>query len=171
MPQDNGLAIVEPFWDCCMAASLTLAQGISDDWDPRFDNDNVATTRAYWQHKTSAGELEDNYRGPDKGRRFRISWWSDYPGTITAYLAGTSTNDTSASGYVQVKMNGTITEYLLDSAGTSSQILTLKSIAGPNHLVICTQYAPNSTIFKGVLFNGKTSRWMDVRDTNSYRKA
>ena len=158
-----------PFWEATIAASLTLTEGISDDWDPRFDDTTVATNRVKFCVGTYAGELNYQYIGPTAFRRFKLAWNADVSETITARLSGTRQDD-GAGGYIQIKFNGVLNEYSLDSpgAGTTEYILSMTTKPGPNQLVICSQYRPFSTIFEAKLFGDGQASFTDPRGLNAY---
>lgn len=157
-----------PFWDVTYASNLTLTSGAGSDWDPLFDDTATATNRVRFRIATAGGELDHPYVGGNAGRRFKIAWESDTPQTITASLSG-SRQDDGAGGYIQVKFNGTLYEYFLDSpgGGTAHYYLTL-NCAKRNQLVICSQYQPFTTVFSAMLFDGNTARWVNPSDEHGF---
>lgn len=156
-----------PFWEYTQTSSaITLTQGIGDDWEPRFDDLSVCTTRRKSRKVTSAGELQHIHIGSPIGKRFRIAWDSDTAQTIQGYLSGMPAGTTG--GYIQLKFNGQLYEY--DLTAGADYYITLEGIVGRNCLVVSVQYGPFYPIFEAVLFDGKTSRWVDPTELSGYVK-
>lgn len=157
---------VVPFWDATYAVGLTLTTGAGIDWDNLFENTS-ATNQCSFNVVTSGGELESGIYWDSLQRRFRISWDSDSGGAVKAYLAGCRQDD-GGTGTIQLKLNGAITEYAFNSAGTTYYEITLDTMPGRNQLVLCSTPIPFTTQFVGRLFDGRTSRWVDPRDAHQY---
>ena len=162
-------ASVVPFWEVTLATSLTLTAGISDNWSPRFDDLTVATNRRKFYKVTAGGELTYIHIGATTGKRFKICWDSDTAQTIPAHISENRSDDLN-DRTIQVNLNGQLYEYAMAYAGTNEYWLTLEGKAGRNELTICVTYAPFTPTFEAVLFDGKTSRWVDPRDGNDYVK-
>lgn len=153
-----------PYWEVTLATSLTLTQGISDDWDPRFDDLSVATNRRKSRKVTAAGEFQYIHIGASTGKRFKICWESDTAQTILGHITGMPTGTTG--GYIQVKLNGQLYEY--DVTASQEYWVTMEGIEGRNQLVVSVQYGPFYPIFEAVLFDGKTSRWVEPSDEQGF---
>lgn len=155
-----------PFWDVLIAKGLTLTTGAGVDWDNLFDN-TAATNQCGFNYVTSGGEIATTIYWDQLQRRYRIAWDSDSGGAVKAYLMGCASYEVG-TGTVQVKLNGAITEYAFNPAGTTYYEITLDTMPGRNQLVICSTPAPFELQFYGRLFDGRTSRWVDPRDSFQY---
>lgn len=158
--------VTVPYWEVTLATSLTLTQGISDDWDPRFDDLSVATNRRKSRKATAAGEFQYIHIGSPTGKRFKICWDSDTAQSIFAYLTGMPAGTTG--GFVQLKLNGQLYEY--DITTGLDYYITMEGIAGRNQLVVSVQYGPFFPIFEAVLFDGKTARWVEPSEEQGFVK-
>lgn len=145
MPQDNAV------WYATYAQGITLTESISDDWDPRFDS-SVATNRVSFYHPGPGGSLNYSWIGDTGYHRFKMTFDSSAARTVLATLSG-SRQDDAAGGYIQIKLNGQLYEYLLDSPGgvTPHHNLTLSLKEGRNEIVICKQYYPHAVVFQADL--------------------
>lgn len=150
-----------------IAESLTLTAGISDDWDPRFDDMSVVTNRVKYRKATAGGEFQYNHIGTSTGKRFKIAWDSDAPSTVIAHLSGYPAF-TGTGGYIQVKLNGEMYEY--DFSSPTDYFLSLEVKEGRNQLVISCEYGPWFPMFEAMLFDGVTSRFVDPSTEHGYVK-
>jgi len=159
---------VVPFWDGVYATGLTLTAGVGSDWDSLFDDPTNAGRRRF-HLVTATGSFELADTGAPNQRCFRIIFDSDVPGEVDCQISGSRTDDGGVD-YVQVKMNGVISEYLLDAgAGTGYANFTLQVSAGRNYLSIVYPVFPDVSTFVGILWDGQSSRWVDPRTTPNYR--
>lgn len=138
-------------WYATYAQSITLTAGISDDWDPRFDS-TTATNRVSFFAPGPGGSLNYSWIGDTGYHRFKMTFDNDQPRVVPATLSG-SRQDDAASGYIQIKLNGTLYEYLLDSpgGGVAHHNLSLTLKEGRNEIVICKQYTPYAVVFQADL--------------------
>lgn len=149
-------------WQATYAQSITLAESISDDWDPRFDSP-VATNRVSFQVPGPGGSLNYSWIGATGYHRFKMTFDSDAPRVVPATLSG-SRQDDAAGGYIQIKLNGTLYEYLLDSpgGGVAHHNLSLSLKEGRNEIVICKQYTPYAVVFQANLIGSTTGTPVDT---------
>lgn len=157
---------VVPFWDVMIAKGLTLTTGAGVNWDNLFDNTS-ATNQCSFNYATSGGEISTMIYWDQLQRRYRIAWDSDAGGAVKAYLMGCASYEIG-TGTVQVNLNGTLTEYAFDPAGTTYYEITLDTMPGRNFMSICATPTPFNLQFYGRLFDGRTSRWVDPRDAHQY---
>lgn len=168
-PTVSSASAAIPFYETTICDEITLTAGAGSDWDPLFDSSD-ATNRIKFKTISAGGELNQAWLGPECFRRYKAAWSCDQPQTVQVSLSGSTYDDTSISGYVQIKFNGVLYEYQIfgDSGlGYTRYVLSLET-ARENQIVISTQYAPNSTIFLGQLWDGEVSHWKDPTGLNGY---
>ena len=160
-------SVVSPFWDCTYMTGATMTSGV--DWDPLFD-DSTATNYMRYRLAAGYGSFDKGNLGFGMQRRHVIMWDSPTAGTVRCLLSGPSVYNADTDAAIQVKMNGTFTEYAAGSgpAGLVSQIITLTVSEGRNRLVICADIDPDTIQFCGLLFQDD-SQWVNPQDLPSYR--
>lgn len=169
-PQAQAAPVV-PYWDFTTATGLTLNNGVSDDWDRRFDAgvDSGLANRVKTGIPCGKGWFTQVDYGSGGQRRWKLSWNARTSRKASCLIQGGLTD----AGYVQVKFNGTRSEYYLDSPGADGfEYFTLDVIGGrANHLVICCQGFPDTLEFFGPLINfhaGDT--WIQPESCDWYRE-
>jgi hypothetical protein len=170
-------ASVAPFWDVRhmtgVTMTTTVAAGASGaptvDWDLLFDNQAAANWRRF-RIPAGSGVFDQGHLGLAQQRNYRIMWDSDYEQDIICLIAGSSVYTADTPGYVQIKLNGVITEYgsATGPNANGAQYVTLRMMAGRNYLAISSDIAPDTLQFTGLLFEDQ-SKWVDPSSLPNYR--
>lgn len=157
MPADS------PFWDFTTATGLTLTAGAGSDWDPLWDVPTVSN-RVRTGVPCGTGYFTQVDYGSGGQRRWKLTWDSPRQRNVSCLIQGGLTD----AGYVQVKMNGKISEYYLDSPGADGfEYFTLPVKTGRNNLTICCDGFPDTLEFFGAVL-GREDVWIDPRDLQGY---
>lgn len=156
---------IVPYYEVTLATSLTLTQGIGDDWDPRFDDLAVATNRVKFAKPTVGGELQHIHIGSNTGKRFKVCWDSPTAMTVNGHISGYPAF-TSTGGYIQVKLNGQIYEY--DLTSSTEYFVSVETNAGRNQLVISSQFGPFFPTFEWQLFGVGGATWVDPSEEHGF---
>jgi hypothetical protein len=146
-----------PYWNVVMGSGLTLTPGA--DWEPLFDAKPLISEYRTTRIATAGGEI--NTFGTHHiatQRRFTIQWDASANGSVDCSITGWYDELSEPDGNVQVKLNGQFV-----TLSPSAQLFTLNYKEGRNKLVISMGVRPILMTFTGVLFDGKTSRWVNPR--------
>lgn len=119
----------------------------------------TGTSRIKFSIATAGGELD--YDGPGAGypTYHELTWDADNPYDATVWL---SENGVALHGYAQVIFNGVSAVYYINT-----QVLTFNVKAGRNKLIIIKDTNLDGVVMSGLLFDGRSSRWVDSDTTET----
>lgn len=142
-----------PYWEVVQQSGGTYTPGTS--WRGQFETDRNAADRMEYRIVTSSGEVLDPQIEGDTSvgpRRYKLTVFAEQPMNVKCTFSITGT-----SARIQIFVNGSMTEYTTPQ----SQYLTVSLVQGYNTITICTNTLTDLMLFKGKLFDGVVSFWVD----------
>lgn len=144
-----------PYWECVVQTGGTFTT--ATDWSLQFEPDRNPVNRAEFRWSTAGGELHiPHFHGGTSTAPTRATLvvyahdWQDVKFVLSADGSG---------GGVQIKVNGTITEY----TGPLSQFVTITLRPGENVIVVSKDSGSDQLAIQARFFDGRYVNWVDPR--------
>lgn len=152
-PVTNVWKPIPPFWEVVQQSGGTYSAGTS--WITQFDVERNNADRMEYRIVTASGELLDpqvegnTAVGP---RLYTLQIYCEQPMNVKCTFS-----ITGSSARIQLFVNGAFTEYTTPQ----SQYVTLEFVEGYNTVQIASNTNTDLVLFKGKLFDGIISQWVD----------
>lgn len=153
------------YWHVTHCQGLTLTTGAGLDWDPLFDN-KAATNWFTFLHPAGSGTYDCGNLGVAYQKRLVVTWDAANAWDATFVTAGLSVYTADSDGFMQIKLNGKMTEY---GSSTPLNPISLPIVKGRNRLAISIGTAPDTFQVKGTLWDEtRGDSWVDPRTIQGY---